>query len=373
MGLHVAQANLLPVPPGRAHATVLQEWRSLVDIAEIVAGAGVRVSVVQAAWRAERIVRGGIEYHFVDIAGKREPERSLHLALVLSGLGVDLLHVHGLAFAQDACAVARRLPRLALLCQDHADRPPRWWRRHRWRQWHRAVGAVAFTAREQARPFLDAGVLDARTRIFAIPESSCRFTPGDQALARAHTGLHGDPCVLWVGHLARGKDPLTVIDGIGEAALRLPRLQAWFAYGSAPMLAAVQARIAAHPQLSGRVHLLGQVPHPQVEALMRGADLFVSGSHAESCGYALLEAMACGATPVVTDIPSFRALTANGAIGRTWRPGDAAALATALVEAAARRPTRAQVRAHFDAALSFDAIGRRWAEAYAQVVAGKRA
>ncbi|GAB2510502.1 glycosyltransferase family 4 protein [Pseudoxanthomonas sangjuensis] len=370
--MHVVQANLLPVPEGWMHADVLRQWHSLVDIAEIAASGGVRVSVLQAASREDRIVRDGIEYRFVDVSeAKGAPERSHRLAAALQELGADVLHVQGLAFGGDAFAISRRLPRLPILCQDHADHPPsRWrpWRRLQWRRWFAAVSAVSFTAPEQAQPFIDAGVFAKRMQVFAIPESTSRFTPGDRGLARAATGLHGDPCVLWVGHLARGKDPLAVIDGIARAALRLPGLQLWCAYGTAPLLDAVHQRMAAYPQLAGRVHLLGKVPHARIESLMRAADLFVSGSHAEGSGYALLEALACDATPVVTDIPPFRALTGDGAIGRLWPPGDPERLSGALVDAWSNRAPPGRVRDHFDATLSFAAVGRRWADAYARVV-----
>src|SRR3546814_3078419 len=77
--------------------------------------------------------------HFVDVAGSRDaPERSRRFAALLSGIGADVLHVHGLAFAGDAFAVSRRLPRMPILCQDHADRPPRWWRRRPWKRWYAA-------------------------------------------------------------------------------------------------------------------------------------------------------------------------------------------------------------------------------------------
>lgn len=366
--MHVVQANFQPAPEGLAPRALLERWRSLVDVAGIAAAGGVRVSVVQSASRRDCIVRDGIEYHFVDVAGSEGiTERGRRLAGLLSDLRADVLHVHGLAFAGEAFAVSRRLPRLPILCQDHADRPPRWWRMPQWRRWYSAVSAVAFTATAQARPFFDARVFPRRMPVFAIPESSSRFAPGDRRRARADTGIHGDPCLLWVGHMNAGKDPLAVIDGVARAAMRLPGLQLWCAFGSATLLAEVRERVRACPQLADRVHFLGNVPHAQVEALMRAADVFVSGSRAESCGYALLEALACGATPVVTDIPSFRALTGDGAVGRLWPPGDAARLAEALVEAASQRTPPAQVRDHFDASLSFAAVGRRWADAYAQV------
>jgi glycosyltransferase involved in cell wall biosynthesis len=366
--MHVAQANLLPVPGRRAHSDVLEQWHSLVDIAEAAACGGMRVSVIQASWREECIVRNDIAYHFVDVSGlERSPERIRRLTALLSVLEPDVLHVHGLAFAGDAFAISRRLPRLPILCQDHADRPPRWSRRWSWKRWYSAVSAVSFTAPEQARPFAEAGVFGQGMQVFAIPESTSRFAPGDRDRARAETGLDGDPCVLWVGHLVHGKDPLTVIDGIARAALQLPGLQLWCAFGTSPLLDEVQARVLAYPQLAGRVHFLGKVPHAHVEALMRATDLFVSGSHAESCGYALLEALACGANPVVTDIPAFRALLGDSPVGRLWPPGDAERLAAALVDAASDRIPAGHVRRHFDANLSFAAVGRRWAAAYAQV------
>ncbi|TAM61558.1 MAG: glycosyltransferase [Rhodanobacter sp.] len=366
--LHVAQINFLPVPEGRAPTEVLEQWHSLVDIAELVASSGTRVSVIQAAACEDLITRNGIDYHFIDIRGLgTAASRGRRFAGLLADIHADVLHGHGLAFAGAAFAVSQCLPQLPIIMQDHADRPPRWWRRPLWRRWHAAISGVAFTALEQAQPFIRAGLFGPHTRLFAIPESSSRFTPGSRADARAQTGLHGDPCVLWVGHLSPGKDPLTVLDGVARTALRLPGLQLWCAFGSAPLRDEVQARIAHDPRLARRVHLLGKVAHAHVEALMRAADLFVSGSHHEGSGYALLEALACGVAPVITDIPSFRALTGSGRVGNLWPCGDAARLAEALVDAAASRPSPEQVRGHFDATLSFAAVGRRWADAYMQV------
>jgi glycosyltransferase involved in cell wall biosynthesis len=230
---------------------------------------------------------------------------------------------------------------------------------------------VVFTAPSLVRPFTRAGLFGPLTQFFAIPESSSRFSLGDRAEARARTGLHGEPCVLWVGHLAAGKDPLTILEGVARAALQLPGLQLWCAFGNAPLLEDVHRRIDRDPRLAGRVHLLGKVPHAQIETLMQAADLFVSGSHAESCGYALLEALASGVTPVITDIPSFRALTGDGSVGNLWPPGDAEKLADALVRAASTRRSPSDIRAHFEAALSFAAVGRLWADAYAQVLDGR--
>jgi glycosyltransferase involved in cell wall biosynthesis len=372
--MHVAQLNFLPASQGLGIEELLERWPSLADIAELASVSGVRVSVLQAASHAERLTRNGIDYHFVDIAGARTPEdRGRCFAKVLAGMDADLLHAHGLCFVEDAAAVFdRQAGALPLLFQDHADRLPRWWRRPRHRRRFAAASAVAFTSLEQAQPFVAAGIFRPSLRLFAIPESSSRFTPGGRARARSETGLYGDPCVLWVGRLTRGKDPLTVLEGIARVAERLPALRLWCAFAAAPMLAEVRARIDGDPRLAGRVHLLGKVPHARIQSLLRSADIYVSGSRAEGSGYAALEAMACGTTPVLTDIPAFRALTGNGRVGRLYPCGDPGRLAGALFAAATEAESRGCVRAHFDAKLSFEAVGRLWADAYAQVFDGWR-
>ena len=121
--------------------------------------------------------------------------------------------------------------------------------------------------------------------------------------------------------------------------------------------------------------MLGKVTHAQIQQLQRAADVFVSASHAESCGYAALEAYACGTLPLLSDIPAFRALSDNASMGALFPVGDAARLSDLLVSHARQRPSRAQVRAYFDARLSFAAVGRQWRDAYTQVLrtaAGQR-
>ena len=184
------------------------------------------------------------------------------------------------------------------------------------------------------------------------------------------TGLKGDPAVLWVGHLNANKDPLTVLDGIGAAARELPGLRLFCCFGAAPLLRDVHDRIAADPNLRDRVHLLGPVPHERIEQLMRAADLFVLGSHHEGSGYSLIEALACGLPPVVTNIPSFRSLTGAGAVGQLWPCDDPIALCEAVRSIAAQvnSKMRAAVRAHFDLELSSDALGRKLAAMYEDVL-----
>jgi hypothetical protein len=80
--------------------------------------------------------------------------------------------------------------------------------------------------------------------------------------------------------------------------------------------------------------------------------------------------MATGLTPVVTDIPSSRALTGNGAVGALWPCGDSVALGAALQATAATLgpAARARVRAYFDEHLAGPALGRKLTAAYARLL-----
>jgi glycosyltransferase involved in cell wall biosynthesis len=363
----VAQISFFADPARRAPEELLKAWPSLVDIAECAASGGVRVSVIQASTHTRTLHRNGIGYYFLPMGRATPSNPSGALPAVLRDLAPDVLHVHGLGFASDVYRLSRLAPNSPILLQDHADAPPRFWRRMAWRRDVAVISGVAFCSRQQSRRFADAGLLQPSLPVYEIPECSSRFTPGSREEARrAFDITTAAPLILWVGHLNDNKDPLAVLEGVSLAARNLPDARLWCCFGTAPLLSAVRKRIDGDPVLRDRVHLLGFVNHAEVETLMRAADLFVLGSHHEGSGYSLIEAIACGLPPVVTDIPSFRALTGQGTVGMLWPPGDSRALCKALLTMAKRigPSERAAVRAHFDAELSFEAVGRKLAAAY---------
>jgi glycosyltransferase involved in cell wall biosynthesis len=137
----------------------------------------------------------------------------------------------------------------------------------------------------------------------------------------------------------------------------------------------VRRTIAGTPELSGRVTLVGPVPHARVACYLSAADLLVAGSRREGSGYAVIEGLACGTVPVITDIAPFRALTDNGRVGAIWTPGDPASLAVALSRVTARplAPQQQSVRRLFDDEFSWPVIGRRAVAHYEAAIAERRA
>lgn len=368
--MRVAQVVCIRDPERRGGEELLRAWPTLLDVARAAASAGVQVEVVQAAWRDETVERDGIRIHFVaePLADALAPRISavlpLRLARAVRRLRPDVIHLKGLGFPVQA----RLLSTLGapVLVQDHGGgRPPPARRAlHRWG--HARVAGAMFTARELAEPYRAAGVLRADLPVYEVLESSTRFTPGDREEARAMTGIHGDPCVLWVGRLMADKDPLTALEGFARAAERLPDAQLWMAYGEAPLETEVRARIGGDARLRERVHLLDRVRHERVELLCRAADLFLSASRREAAGFALLEAMACGAVPLAADIPASRRILRGAAVDGLFPAGDAEALAGRMVALAGRdrQAARRSTIDHFDHNLSFAAVGRELRAAY---------
>lgn len=364
--LRVVYLNCHRAPPGEDVEQVLAVWPTLAHVPAALARAGVHVEVVQSAPSAAWLQRDGVTYRFA-------PGGPLRLAEAVAACRPDVVHHQSFRFAVHARALHRRLPRVPLLLQDHGGVPPTGWRRLVAAWGTRHVAAVAFTAREQASAYVRSAVLKPDIPVFEVMESSSLFTPQDQALARASTGLAGDPCLLWIGRLDANKDPLTVLAAFRRARRDLPNPHLWMCYTDAPFLPAVREWLASELELVHRVHLLGAVPHPRVEQYCSAADFVVSGSHAEGSGYAVLEALACGTTPLVTDIPSFRRITGGGKVGALVPPGDAQQMARAMVEWSSRdrASLRQQARLHFDRALSFRVVAAELRAAYEAILAAR--
>lgn len=369
--MRVVQVNCARDPLRRSGAALLEAWPTLAAVADAVKNAGAEVSVVQSANKDGGCERDGISFRFVAepwLGGKPAAGYApMRIMRAVKALCPDIVHMNGLGFPFHTRALSSL--NLPLLVQDHADDPAS--RLSALRRWGlEEVTGFAFTSRDQASPFLLNGAIRSGTPIFAVPESSTLFCAGDGAQARRETGMYGHPAVLCIGHLNENKDPLTVLRAFSRASGCLPNPHLWLCYREAPLLARVQAQLAADPELAARVHLLASVPHETVELLCRAADFFMLASHRESCGFALLEAMACGATPIVSDIPAFRALTSDGAVGVLCKPGDADAFARALVTLAedSIETLRKGVIDHFSSELSFPILGKKLVAAYEALI-----
>jgi glycosyltransferase involved in cell wall biosynthesis len=91
--------------------------------------------------------------------------------------------------------------------------------------------------------------------------------------------------------------------------------------------------------IGSAVQFLGRIPHEEMPNLLSEADIYVSTSLYDGTSISLLEAMACGAFPIVTEIPSNREWIVDNQNGFLVPIDDEGILARKIIEAI-RRPER---------------------------------
>ncbi|MFI5370073.1 MAG: glycosyltransferase [Candidatus Eisenbacteria bacterium] len=112
-------------------------------------------------------------------------------------------------------------------------------------------------------------------------------------------------------------------------------------------------RIAARLLPAERVRFVGRLSPDALAEWLARADVYLSASRSDSTSVSLLEAMASGAVPVVSDIEGNREWVHDGVEARLFSPGDPRALNVALEGALAdpewRERARGAVRAVVEA------------------------
>jgi len=150
----------------------------------------------------------------------------------------------------------------------------------------------------------------------------------------------------------------TVFRAARDVLGREPRARLAVA-GAGSLTAELQA-LAAALLPPGRWSFIGRLDADAMADWLGRAEVYVSASRSDSTSVSLLEAMACGALPVVTDIEGNRSWVRDREGARTFPPGDAAVLATALTDTladpvwaeAARRLNRERVERDGDASVN---------------------
>ena len=167
-------------------------------------------------------------------------------------------------------------------------------------------------------------------------------------------------------------DPATIVEALALVrAAGLP-FSMTFA-GEGGLRAGIQA-LASRLGLGAEVSFLGEVDHAALPDLLARHDVALSASRRDGTSLSLLESMAAGLFPIVSDIPANRAWLENGAGGLLHRPGDPRDLARLILElgrrpgliAPAARTNRARVMAGGDRRRNMARLERTYLELLAR-------
>jgi glycosyltransferase involved in cell wall biosynthesis len=181
------------------------------------------------------------------------------------------------------------------------------------------------------------GVPAGKIHVVARGVDTSRFAPGDQCAARRRLNIPCDvTAIVWVGRMV----PVKGLDVLVEACDRLragePRFHVYLV-GDGYLRESLQADVAARG-MADCVTFVGNVAHADLGDWYRAADFTVLPSRSEGIPNVLRESLACGTPFVASRVGGISEIAEEGSCTLV-PPGDAAALAEALREAALRRPT----------------------------------
>ncbi|HEX6334153.1 MAG TPA: glycosyltransferase [Flavisolibacter sp.] len=311
------------------------------------------IAMERINWQGQ-LSRNGVQYLFArdGKAGRLFP---WHVHRTISRLRPAAVFINGFVFPLQLIQLRLQLGwGVKIFVIHRAEHPSRGVRGLLQKVASRCIDAYLLASMDHAREWINAGVFPDAARMRAlIPASSVfsgNISPEDEE--RAHT-------YLWVGRLNANKDPITVVRAFSRFLGKHPRARLFMIFQEDELLPDV-AQLVRETGTGSSILLVGKVPHHALQPWFEKAGFFISGSHYESCGIALIEAMSCGCVPVVTDIPSFRNITGNGACGLLYSPGDADQLTRVLEESQALdlEKQQAAVMEQYRFALSFSAIAR---------------
>jgi glycosyltransferase involved in cell wall biosynthesis len=117
--------------------------------------------------------------------------------------------------------------------------------------------------------------------------------------------------------------------------------------GDGPERPALAARVQSYgAAAAAQVAFRGMIPHAEIASTLYAGTVYVSTSLSDSTSVSLLEAMAAGAFPVVTDIEANHEWIDDGVNGYLVPVDDPARLAARIVDALADPELRARARRH---------------------------
>jgi glycosyltransferase involved in cell wall biosynthesis len=186
--------------------------------------------------------------------------------------------------------------------------------------------------------------------------------PDETAALKARFGLGAGPAVLSLRAMRPIYHPLDIAAALPRVLAQVP--DARFAirtYGADEALLGQFRALVAQGGAANAVTYVGeQAGDREVAALNRAADVAVSVPASDGTPVSVLEAMACGAVPVLSDLPSLREWVSDGREALLVPVGDPEAIVAAVVRLLRDEPLRRDMRARALELIAQRADARVW-------------
>jgi glycosyltransferase involved in cell wall biosynthesis len=256
-------------------------------------------------------------------------------AQLLRELRPGLVHVHSRRGADAWGGFSARRAGIAAVLTRRVDQRESRLAAWKYRNYDQVI-AISGAIRGQ---LIRAGVPEQRLALIPSAVDAAACAPAwTRAQLNAEFGLRGDAMlVACIAQLIPRKGHGTLLDAWPAVIAAVPGAQLLL-FGAGPLEADVGRRLA-DPLLGGSVRLAGF--RPDLRAFLGRMDLVVHPAGREGLGLAVIEAQAAGVPVVACAAGGVPEIVREGETGLLVPPGDAAALAAAIV-ALLRNPGRRQ-------------------------------
>ena len=261
----------------------------------------------------------------------------------------DVLHAHQVAGCGWVGAAADYHP---LVVTAHGSDllllEQRSWLHQRFSMWALSkADYVTCVSRDLAKKARAMGVESERLEVAYLGVNTNIFSPSSsQQAIRSRLNLDQRPVVLSIRAMKPIYNPLDIAKAIPLVLEQIPAVQfVVFTYGAdLDLLARFQSILQKHSATKA-VHYIGELSDDHIIAdFYRVADVVISVPSSDGTPISVLEAMACGAPVVASDLPSLREWITDGENGLMVPVQDAEALAEAIIHLLRNPQQRAEFR-----------------------------
>jgi glycosyltransferase involved in cell wall biosynthesis len=302
--------------------------------------------------------KNGVLYYFIDLK-RKVAHLPLKLHRLTKSLQPDVVFINGFIFPHQIIQLKIKLGiQVKIIVLHRAEKPYQGLKRWMQKLADKFVDAYLFTSAEFYKDWqrnISAG------KIHEVIQASSIFYPVGRTTSRNILGIKEGTIFLWVGSLIPRKDPVTVVKAFLQYACNESDVSLYMIYQSDELIEQVNDLLKKESRLSGRIKLVGSIPHKELLHWYNSADFFITGSKYEGSGVAVVEAMSCGCIPITTDFISFKKMTGNGKCGLMFDAGNEKSLLSALMQTRGLNyeSERASVLQQFKNELSFEAIAQK--------------
>ncbi|MGH2643154.1 MAG: glycosyltransferase family 4 protein [Chitinophagaceae bacterium] len=282
----------------------------------------IKVTIIEQINYEGEVTSEEVQYHFFKYR-KRLFHLPFKMIRFIKKSHPTILFIQGLIFPLEVIILRWMLnKKIIFITQHHGEIPGRGIKKIFQKIADGYIQAYVFTSLDNAKPWVNRKIIHGYHKCYEVLEASTFFKKQNRQKSKLRLGVKDDYNFLWVGRLNANKDPVAMLAAFEDYLNQEPDAKLYMIYQDETLLRDLKMILETNQTMRNAVFLLGKIPHDELPYWYSAIDFYVSCSHREGSGFALIEAMACGCIPVVTNIPSFRKITANGKYGFLFEPGN---------------------------------------------------